>query len=348
MKSLRILIANNTFATLAGSETFAYTLAIQLKRMGHDVKGFSPILGIISSRLERNGIKCFSEIPKLGVKRFTFIMEQIDPLDFDVIIAAHYHIVQQLRDCFPSTPIISVIHGIIHKDEKGNWQPEHPAVGTRVDQYIAVSEEVKEKLSLDYGLSSYVVRNFIDLEEFKTDKLINDSPKQILVNTNYHDKNDPEIKVLQEVAKHFGAKLAAVGMNFSQTADIKQIIEESDIVVGLGRSVLEGMAMGRIGIVHGRWGTAGVVHSGNVDEMRKYNFSGRNSNGNIATAEELIADISTHYNQKTSEWTKKYIVENHNAVFAADAIIATTRELVETSGSVDHEEVRVLPYKRAL
>ena len=40
MKKMKILLGNNTLSILGGSETATYTLAIQLKKMGHeDVSG---------------------------------------------------------------------------------------------------------------------------------------------------------------------------------------------------------------------------------------------------------------------------------------------------------------------
>jgi hypothetical protein len=56
MKPLKILLGNNTLSMLAGSETWVYTLAIQLKKMGHEVSCFAGELGIISEELEKQGI----------------------------------------------------------------------------------------------------------------------------------------------------------------------------------------------------------------------------------------------------------------------------------------------------
>ena len=350
MKPLRILIANNTLSILAGSETFARTLAIQLKKLGHIVEGFSPELGIISDQLEKEGIRCFNQISISGVKPFSIVLEERHDFDYDVIIASHNHIVDFLRQEFPKTPIISTIHGIIHLLEDGvSMAPEHPALNSGVNQFVAVSEEVQEKLKKDYNIDSLVIRNFFDLESLSdlwSKRKISEKPKQFLVNSNYILKDDEEIKLIKEVAKHYDAKVAAIGVNFASAIDLGPAINDSDIVVGMGRSVLEGVAAGRLGIVHGRWGTAGVIHEGNIDEIRRYNFSGRNSGGKYLTAEELISQIDQFYNEKTIEWGKNYIQKEHNVVLATEMFVQIARDLLgENINKL--EEIPMKKYRRA-
>ncbi len=327
MKPLKILLGNNTLALLAGSETWTQTLAVQLKMMGHEVSCFSPTLGIISDQLEKEGINCYKDIQVGGPRPFSFILEENIEHQYDVIIANHNHIVDYLCLQFPKTPIISTIHGIIHEYE-GKIAPEHPALNAGVNQFVSVSEEIQEKMKHDYNIESVIIRNFFDIKKFKNLRKPSQTPKQFLINTNYMDKNDPAIAVLREVAKHYGAKMGAVGMNFSQASDIIPAIEDADIVFGMGRSILEGVAAGRLGIVHGRWGTGGVVCDSMVNPLRHFNFSGRNSDGVFWTKEEFIEMIDRYYNPQTMEWGQNYINSDHNVVIAADAYVRLARELL--------------------
>jgi len=74
-KPLKILLANNTLSLLAGSEIWSYTLAIQLKKLGHKVQCFSPDLGIISEELDKENISSFNQISTSGVRPFSFVCE---------------------------------------------------------------------------------------------------------------------------------------------------------------------------------------------------------------------------------------------------------------------------------
>lgn len=327
MKPLKILLANNSLNLLAGSETWTYTLATALKKLGHRVHCFSKQLGIISDELAKENISSFNNVSTSGVKPFSFVFEEVPDHEYDVIIANHWHVVEHLRKQFPKTPIISTIHGVIHMDQ-GKPAPEHPALEAGVNQFVAVSEEVAELIKNEYAIDSIVVRNFIDTAKFKLKRKIAKTPKQILFNSNYNSKGDPELEVLREVANHYGAQLTAIGQNFSQTFDTRKAVEDADIVVGMGRSVLEGIGAGRLGIVHGRWGTAGVVHEGNVEDIRSYNFSGRNvKNGLHMLAEELIAEIDAYYNPETIAWGVDYVRRNHNVITAAETYVRIARDL---------------------
>lgn len=332
MKPLKILLGNNTLSLLAGSETWTYTLALQLKKMGHNVSCFASELGIISEELEKQGIHCYDDLSTSKIKKFSPYLEEGVDHDYDVIISNHFHIVDYLRSQFPTKPIISTIHGIIHEVE-GDWAPEHPATSSGVAQFVSVSEEVQEKLRNDYGIDSTIIRNFFDVEKLGKIKEPNETPKMFLVNTNYQDKDDEAIILVKEVAKHFGAKVSAIGVNFIQQFDLTKAIEDADVVFGMGRSVLEGVAAGRLGIVHGRWGTGGVVNEKNIDELRHCNFSGRNSEGKLLTKDELIYEIDNWYIPNVLKWGKEYMAKNHNVVLAAEEYIRIARELTGQSYS---------------
>lgn len=337
---MRILLANNTLSLLAGSEMWTYTLAKALKEKGHDVTCFAGELGIISEKLEEDGIKCFKEINfNQGIKKFSVELEETINHEYDVIIANHNHIVEYLRNKFPKTPIISTIHGIIHEYE-GQIAPEHPALNSGVNQFVSVSEEIQEKLKNDYNLESIVIRNPIDINRFNC-KEVNEKPKQFLFSSNYHNLESEEVKIMREVVQHYGARLTAVGINFAQTFDIEKAIEDSDVVIGMGRSVLEGVAAGRLGIVHGRWGTGGIFNEKNIELIRKFNYSGRNSNGILWNKEEFIEAIDLLYTKENLEWCKNYMKREHGAGVIADKYLRIAREL--TGRDINKEEEKPLP-----
>ncbi len=349
---MKILLGNNTLALLAGTERWTQTLAIQLKKMGHEVTCFSPELGIISDQLEKDGITSFNQISTSGVKPFSFILEENIDHNYDVIIANHHHVVEFLRKEFPKTPIISTIHGIMHLVDDRNGSkikaPEYPALNSGVNQFISVSEEVRDMLLKEYNIDSLIVRNFFDTRSFiplYEGRVFSEKPERFLINSNYNDKDSEDVKIIREVAKHYGAKVVAVGQNFSFSDDIMKAINDSDIVVGMGRSVLEGVAARRLGIVHGRWGTGGVVNESNVEELRKFNFSGRNSNGKFMTVDQLISEIDKYYTRENLMWGVEYTRREHNVVTAAETYVRIAEDLMGKSIKRP-EQVTLHPYRR--
>jgi hypothetical protein len=328
MPPLKILLGNNTLRLLAGTETWTCTLALELKRLGHHVECFSPLHGPISERLTEQGFICHQQF---GFRR-RLLSRIVPDRTYDIIIANHKHIVESLRRTFPKTPIISTIHGIIHrrKDEKGveKIAPEHPALKANVGQFVSVSEEVRDVLMRDYSISSVIVRNFFDFEQMKTNRPVSPRPKRLVFNSNYNKPDSVEVQIIREVARHYGAEFVPVGLNHSTVLEMKELIERSDIVVGLGRSVLEGVALGRLGLVHGHWGTGGVVCSQTVESLRQCNFSGRNAKGRMMAPDEIIQQIDRHYNAGNLGWGVEYVRREHNVVSAAARYVQLARDLI--------------------
>lgn len=286
---------------MAGTENWTKTLALELKK-NHEVACYSPLLGVISRQLETKGIECFCEAKG----------------EYDAIIANHWPVVNYLREKYPQTPIISTIHGIGHLWDENDWMPEHPAA--KVNQFVAVSEEVQKKLKDDYNLDSVIIRNFFEIEPL----LIHVKPKKFLFISNNETSHSEIFKLVEQVAEHYRGKLSAIGGNFIPVVNVRDFIKSADVVIGVGRSVMEGVAMGRLGIVHGQSGTGGAVCKEKIEQLRYYNFSGRNYRGRFMTVEEMIKEINEHYGEDMIP----YMRENHEVEKAAKEYLKLCKSLV--------------------
>jgi len=323
-------MGNNTLSYLAGSETWTQTMAKEFMKLGHSVSAYSPELGLIATKMEADGVTCTNNIDgDIGIQKFSFILEPEREYP-DVIICNHNHIASYLRKKYPTTPMICTIHGIIHLDEgTGEKFPEHPAIDIKVDKYIAVSEEVQEKLKKDYGLDSDVIRNGFDLERFKYAPNIKDKPKVFFINSNYNSPQDEVVQVVVEVAKHYDAAFQGIGVNFTPTYEVEKVLADVDVVVGMGRSLIEGVAMGKLGICHGRWGTGGVLNKDNITKIAYNNYSGRNSGGKLMTKEEMIKEIDKYYNKKNIKDAYDWVKFEHDVVKNAKEYIDIAYSLIK-------------------
>ena len=314
-KSRKVLLGNNTLDSLAGSETWTYTLAMELQRTGHSVMVYSPLLGQIARKLEVAGIRCVSSLK-----------ETDEPA---IIICNHHDITTDLHSRFPRAPIIATVHGTQHQDLRDQRiLPEHPVTDFKIGQYVAVSEEVQRLLMQAYDIESLIIRNFFDLTRFSwlpgpTDRF----PRTIVVNDNYSSRQDEENRIIEQVAAHYGAQLRFIGASFGETWEIADVLRLSDVVVGMGRSVLEGFCMGKMALVHGRWGTGGVLTQDTYDLLKQTNFSGRNSNGRLASSAEIIDMIDNATAQLQLDWQRAVVLESHDVRKAATALIDLARHL---------------------
>lgn len=320
-------MGNNTLSLLAGTETWTETLAKQFKKMGHEVTAYSKQLGFIAMQLEGAGIHCIDSVQTAsGMKAFDFRLTQPEGGNYDLIVCNHYEVSLELRQAFPDVPMIVTIHGIIHKGPNGEIFPEHPATSLKNVRFVAVGEEVQELLRNDYALESTIIRNFLDLERFKvvegTD-IRREKPEIFLVNSNYWTVDDPINEVIKEVADHYGAQLRCVGTGFGvQSYEMNELLADADVVFGMGRSVLEGMAMGKVAVSHGRFGTGGVLTPETYPKIRHFNFSGRNSGRQLAVPADLIAAIDAVYSSRDHfDWCIKTSREEHNVEKAAEAYL---------------------------
>jgi len=340
---MKILLFNNTLSLLAGSETYTLTLATELKRLGHEVTAYSPHLGLIAAKLEGIGVKCVDSLS-------THESGQIEPFNpilvedignFDVAIGAHYDRTKEVRQKFPNLPIIAICHGILHSNpETGEIYPEHPVTDMIVEQYVAVSEEVQGLLKSVYNIESVVIRNFFDLNRFKKQGKLPKKPSTILVSSNYWGVESDINKIIKEVANYYKAKFVGIGANFATTYETDEIIKEADIVFGMGRSVMEGVCAGKIGVVHGRWGTGGVINGASHKVLKLTNFSGRKFVDDIASkraedlmnplfsAEEIIAQIDAAWNQESVDETYAIIKKEHDVKVAAKKFLDIANSLI--------------------
>lgn len=315
---LTICVGNNTLATFAGSELWTYTLAAELQRTGHRVTAFSPDLGAIASKFEAIGIRCTADVHTV-------------PDDCDVIICNHHDITTALHHRLPHVPIIAVVHGTSHRDpHTGQRLPEHPVVDFEVDQYVAVSEEIQSLLRESYDIDAVVLRNFFDLRRFTwTPGPVEGPPRNILINCNYSRPQDEPVRMMREVAAHYGARLRTIGANFQEVGwAVEDAISGSDVVVGMGRSVLEGFCMGKLALVHGRWGTGGVVTEQTYDVLKLTNFSGRNSNGRLASADEIVGLIDEAIGHRQADWQRRTVEQHHDVRGVAASVVQCAEDLL--------------------
>jgi len=331
---MKILVANQTLDILAGSETYILTMATELKRLGHEVTAFSPQLGIIATKLEAIGVKCVNTLNGDGshqIKPFNPVLEEAEG-KFDVAICAHYEITKEIRRKFSKLPIIAVCHGIIHSNPKtGEIFPEHPVTDMNINQYIAVSEEVQNLLKSVYNIDSVVIRNCFDLERFKKEGKLKEKPETILVNSNYWGVDGEINDIIKDVAKHYDAKFIGIGANFVPTYETDLVIKDADVVFGMGRSVIEGVCAGKIGVVHGRWGTGGVITPETYKTLKLTNFSGRpvKGEGKLLSANEIIEQIDNAWNQKTVNANYAIIKKENDVKVVAEKLLAIANELIK-------------------
>lgn len=280
-----ILVSNHHLGSLGGSETFTYTLALELKRLGHNITILTLFPGMVSEKLR---------------VEHSMVVNEILP-QYDLCLLNHNStvnwVLENLKDQPPSK-IIQTCHGYIPPLE----QPQ----GSKDIKYVSISKEVKHHLK-QKGLNSKVIYNGIDLERFTP------QGSNLEFNKIYSlSQSDYFNKILVEVAQHFNLELAYNNKHKNPIWDIENQIKDSQLIFGLGRSAYEGLAMGKTvfaadarNYMGGKMD--GIINQDNIKMYLNNNCSGRYSNI-TPTVETIIKEIENNFtlNNSSREIAEEY------------------------------------------
>ena len=138
---MRILLTNNHLARLGGSETWIYTMAMELKDQGHDVGVFTHDRGVVSNMLGD--------------------LMDYEPSGYDLALINH-------NTCINVDARFKIYtsHGTVPELEK-------PVAGA--DVYVAVNEN-----TADYHKIDKIIKNPIDTDLFRPTSEIRGVPQSIL------------------------------------------------------------------------------------------------------------------------------------------------------------------------
>ncbi|WP_298533186.1 UDP-glycosyltransferase [uncultured Algibacter sp.] len=215
-KVKNILVATNRLSKIGGSETFTYTLIEELiRRQEYHIEYFTLEKGFLSEKIEN----------ELGIGFFS-------KRKYDLILANHNTCVQEL---YKYGFIIQTCHGIFPELE----QP-HP----KANGYVSISQEVQNHLA-DIGYPSKLIYNMINLSRFYPKNEINDSPKKILSLCHSEKANG----IIKDVCKDLGLVYLEAYKYGNPIWNVEDLINDADLVFGLGRSAYEALACGRPVIV---------------------------------------------------------------------------------------------------
>ena len=287
---MKILLGTHYLAKTGGTESYTFALAMELKRLGHEVEHFAIIRDAVSSLLEERGVPFMSTS------------------SYDLILANHNTVVEKL---WPYGFIIQTCHGNIAELE----QPSPFA-----DKYVSVSEEVRDHL-LSKGFQSVVIPNGIDCNRFCPKKPISPTLKTVLSLCQSNIAND----FIRRCCEQENIRFLQSNKFTDNVWTIEELINESDLVVGLGRSAYDAMACGRAVLVYdyrdymGEFLGDGILTPDNIKESRLCNCSGRARR--LKYDEQTFITELRKYSLELGAWGRKFALENINIEKAVEAYL---------------------------
>lgn len=227
-------------------------------------------------------------------------------IKYDLAILNHHQTLEHLLPHNTMGKIVLNSHGIIP-------EPEQPRPGA--DHYVGVSEEVAQMLE-DQGFPAVVIRNPIDTHRFRLTHRVNDELRKVLFLSNHQGH---ALEVIQQTCQNLELELVVHGQE-NKRLDTEVLMNEVDLVIGLGRVAYEAMACERNVIVYDYLGGDGFVTPENMVAFRKHNCSGRFNK--IAYTPETLAEEFAKYDPNLGFRLREYIQRNNEVSVIADQYLS--------------------------
>jgi hypothetical protein len=285
---MRILVATHHLFRGAGTETYVRTLAPALADRGHEVFVYSPFPGAVSTEIAAFGIPVTDDITSL---RHEF---------FSVAHVHHNIIATQVRATLPQVPIVWVRHGIAPELERPpTFLPEVTLV---------IAPERARGLVADGQRPVFVVPNPIDTSFYAPSRPIRRSPQTAVAITNHLSAF--AWTSIEHACNKLDIDVRHVGHPNNNISDVREAIDEADLVFAVGRSALEAGSMARAVLIHDHNGCDGWLDRSNYAAAAEFAFSGHRS-WHLPSGDELAELITLEYSKQKGREAREVVLEHH-------------------------------------
>jgi hypothetical protein len=300
---MRLVLATNHLG-LGGSESYLLTVAEQLDRLGHETIVFTHEPGRGAEVARALGIEIVDESGLSG--------------GFDAALAQDAGVSHQLADLYPATPQLFVAHS-----SRFDLQAP-PQLAGMVGAIVALNDRVARRMRSFVTEPEVVrLRQPIDHERFTPRAPLPETPRRALLLSN--NANDDRLAMLEEACAEAGLKLAQVGGLPGQATDVRSALAGVEIVIGYGRSVLEGMACGRAAYVYDWKGGDGWVTAQSYAAIEAEGFAG-GATGDLIDQAALVRDLRS-YSAAMGPVNHDLVIKHHRAAVHAQELVALMRRL---------------------
>lgn len=311
---MKILLIAREMITITGSPMYNYTLAIELKRQGHEVDIYSLFSNNDTRKdLLKNGIGLLVNTP---TKSYNLCL--ISQVKFEKIL-------DFIR--------VDKVYNIIHSE----YEYEKPIINNKIDGYIAIRESIKDKLISHYRIKKpiFIIYNGIDFNRFNESKRKKHNGKYVKVVLpctidslrlkmirHYISMANENFRVYIYGTNHINLQVDNKWVFFNENKfDIENYICDADIIAGilLGRVNLEAHAMG----------IKNVIHNPETNEMTEFKLTKKefDKRHNIKNVAKDILNLIGNTNETKRVFEN--IIDN-NLWQGSESVSGTGSDLVQT------------------
>lgn len=301
---MRILIGLHAFEQFAGTETYTVTVAEELQRLGHEVIVHSGAVGPIAEVARKQGISVIADPDRL-------------PASCDAVIAQDTGSAFQLAGRYPDAVRIMVVHS----DYFALQSP--PQIQGVCAAVVVMNDRVRSHVEhLATPLPVVRLRQPVDLRKFGVRGGTPQRAERALVLGHY--LRGPAADVVSEACRAAGLEPRLVGEPTTPTGTPEQAIADVEVVIGLGRCAIEGMAGRRAVYVYGIAGADGWVTQDSYEALEADGFGGL-ATPTVVDKERLAADLA-EWEPEMGLVNRQLANAHHDVAEHANALVALLRE----------------------
>lgn len=296
------------FSGFGGTESYMLTVARQLQQLGHDAIIHAADVGPMAELAERHGI------PVVHGARGA-------PASCDAVLAQDAHAAYALGARYPSAVCLYTMHSSHHPVQ--SLPPQTAGGGAAI---VVMNDRVRRRVeALGWHPPIVRLRQPIDLARFGTRLPVAETRRhpRVLELGNY--VTGPRARMIERACADAGVELRRVGAQTQPSPTPEAEIAQAEIVIALGRGVLEAMGAGRAGYVLGPGGGDGWVTAGSYEQLERDGFSGRATDA-VIDADRLALDLSG-WTEDRGEVGRELVWAHHDAERHAVELVEVVRGL---------------------
>ncbi|MBJ7356928.1 hypothetical protein [Nocardioides sp.] len=306
---MHVVMATPHLVDVGGSETYLYTVAENLVRLGHEVTVHAPVLGAMAEQVRGVGA--------------TVVDESGLPEACDAVLVQDVGTAYAMADRWPGQPQVYVAHSAYFDLQ---LPPLVPVPGSVV---VVMSDRVGARVGALPGTFETVrLRQPIDAVRLSPRGTVSARPRRAVLLGNYLRGEARD--ALVEAWSAAKVRVVQVGVMTRPTLDVAAAVADADIVVGKGRAVLDAMACGRPAFVYDVFGADGWVTAASYDAFEADAFAGQ-SQAAVLDRDGLVRALD-HYDPAMGRVNRELILKHHQDRKHAEALVGIFRRLTPGGG----------------
>lgn len=331
---MRILITNSSLAFRTGTELVVTELALSLLRRGHQVVAYSSRLGEAAELLREATIPVTD-----NPSHCSFVP--------DIIHGQHHLDAITALLAFPNTPAVYHCHG-------GFPWLERPPLHPRILHYVAMCGSLASTIRVEENLPETMasaVPNWVDLNRMLPPQPAASKPRRVLIFQSLLPHNRYG-EAIRSAAESRGLEVVtSADWTHEQKRNPAQQLPGFDIVFAGGRSAIEAAAAGCAVICVSPESCIGWVWPENFSDIRWKNFSPRQGDAKITTA-QITALLAEYDAQKSNDLTE-LVRRECTLERATDQLVSIYERVIadwknQPPPTAEEERLALLTYLRSL